>query len=282
MVRIGKTSIYGGSLVNSDSHNLSLGEAASRFLSSLSAEARETNQQEVYKFVRWYGWERPLAGLTAPEVANYAERLSSSDTDYTKKLELIRTFLVYAKKEGWSKSNLATHLKTRKGKTTFASSSRQGLPQTIPLTQQGYAELEAELAVLKNKRSQAIEEVRRAAADKDFRENAPLEAAREQRGQLEGRIRELEEALKSATVISGTQKATLKAGIGNSVILQDLASGEELHYVIVNPREVDPTRGKISSASPLGKAIIGRGQGEVVEIIAPAGKLRYQIKQVER
>jgi len=214
------------------------------------------------------------------EVANFAERLSLSDTDYIKKLELIRTFLVYTKNEGWSKSNLATYLKARKGKARLPSSSRRGLPQTISLTQQGYAELKAELDVLKSKRSQAIDEMRRAAADKDFRENAPLEAAREQHGQLQGRISKLEEALKSVIVINGKQKVALKAGIGDSIILRDLASGEQLRYTIVSPREVDPPRGKISSASPLGKAIIGRSRGEVVEIVAPAGKLRYQIEQI--
>jgi len=268
--------------VNKGSQSLSLGETASRFLASLSPEEREISQQEVYSFVRWYGWERPFAGLTAPQVANYAERLSLSDTDYIKKLELIRAFLVYAKKEGWSKSNLAAHLKPKKGKTRSQSLVRQGLPQTVSLTQQGYAELEAELAALKSKRPQAIDEMRRAAADKDFRENAPLEAAREQRGQLEGRIRELEEARKSAIIIDRQQEVTLRASIGDSLVLRDLVSGEELHYIIVSPREVDPTRGKISSASPIGKAIIGRGEGEVVEVKAPVGRLRYQIKQVKR
>ncbi|GAI27685.1 unnamed protein product, partial [marine sediment metagenome] len=237
--------------------------------------------QEIYKFIRWYGGERPFAGLTAPEVASYAEQLSLSDTDYIRKLELLRAFLVYAKREGWSKSNLATHLKAKRGKTGFGSLSRQGLPQTIYLTQQGYAELEAELTVLKGKRPQAIDEMRRAAADKDFRENAPLEAAREQRGHLEGRIRELEEALKSAVVIDRKQKDTLKVKIVDSVILCDLTSGEELRYTLVSPREVDPTKGKISIASPIGKAIIGQGQGEVIEVTVPAGTLRYQIKQVQ-
>ena len=262
--------------------NPSLSEAASRFLANLPAEEREISQQAVYRFVRWYGWERPFAGLTAPEVANYAERLSLSDTDYIKKLELIRAFLVYAKKAGWSSTNLAVHLKTKKGKTRLQSSVRQDLSETISLTPQGYAELEAELAALRSKRPQAIDEMRRAAADKDFSENAPLDAAKEQRGQLEGRIKELEEALKSATVIGEKQKKTLKVSIGDSIVLCDLASGEELRYMIVHPREVDPTTGKISSASPIGKAVIGRGQGEVVEVTAPAGKLRYQIKQVER
>ena len=268
-------------MTNSDSQNPSLSETASRFLAKLSPSEREVSQQEVYRFVRWYGWERPFAGLTAPEVANYAERLSLSDTDYSKKLEQIRGFLAYAKKEGWSKTNLATHLKAKKGKGEPQPSAKRGLPETIPLTSEGYAELEAELAALKSKRPQLIEEMRRAAADKDFRENAPLAAAREKRGHLEGRIKELEETLKAAVIIDGKQESTLKTGIGDSLILSDLTSGEELRYIIVNPREVDPSQSKISSASPIGKALIGQGEGEIVEVAVPAGKLRYQIKQIE-
>ncbi len=269
-------------MVNSGSQSLSLGEAAGRFLAGLSPREGEVSQQEVYRFVRWYGWERPLDGLTAPEVASFAERLSLSDTDYIKKLELIRAFLVYVKKEGWSRINLATYLKAKKLKTKLPSSSNRVLAQAVSLTQQGHAELKAELDVLKSKRLQAIDEMRRAAADKDFRENAPLEAAREQHGQIEGRISELEETLKSANIIDEKQEVTLRAGIGDSIALRDMTSGEELHYTIVSPREVDPSQGKISSASPLGKAVIGQGQGEVVEIAAPAGKLRYQIEQIGR
>jgi len=268
--------------VNSGSQSPSLRRAATHFLASFAPGEKGMSQQEVYRFVRWYGWERTLAELTAPEVASYAEHLSLSDTDYMKKLELIQTFLVYAKKEGWIKSNLATHLKAKKGKARLQSSFKRGSPETIPLTQQGYAVLEAELAVLKSKRSEAIDEVRRAAADKDFRENAPLDAAREQRSHLEGQIKELEETLKSAVVIEEKQKVALKISVGDSIILRDLASGVELHYIMVNSKEVDPTRGKISSASPIGKAVIGRGQGEVVEVTAPVGKLRYQIEQIGR
>ncbi len=268
--------------MNSGSQNPSLSEAATRFLASLPPREKGMSQQEVYRFVRWYGWERALAELTAPEVASYAEQLSLSDTDYIKKLGLIQAFLVYAKKEGWSKRNLAPHLKAKKRKARLQSSFRQGSPETIPLTQQGYAVLKAELATLKSKRSEAIDEVRRAAADKDFRENAPLEAAREQYGHLEGQIEELEEALKSAVVLDEKQKVALKVSVGDSIVLRDLASGEELHYIMVNSKEADPTRGKISNASPIGKAIIGRGRGEIIEVIAPAGKLRYQIEQIGR
>ena len=268
--------------MGSDSPSLSLGEAVSHFLAGLPPEERGSSQQEIHKFIRWFGGERPFAGLTAAEVANYAERLSLSDTDYVRKLELIRAFLVYARKKGWSKTNLAIHLKARKGKTRPRSLPRQSSPEAVLLTRQGYAELETELAALKSKRLDAIDEVRRAAADKDFRENVPLEAAREQRGQLEGRIMELEGILKSAAVIDEEVKPTLRVSIGDSVILRDLDSEEELRYRLVSPREVDPAGGKISSASPIGQAVIGKGQGEMVEVATPAGKLRYQIKQIER
>ena len=268
--------------MNSGNQDLSLGEAASSFLASLPPKEGEASQQAVYGFVRWYGWERSFGELTAPEVANYAEQLSSSDANYIKNLASIRAFLIYAKKQGWSKINLAAHLKIKKAKARLPASAKQQLLPTTSLTQQGYAELKAKLADLKSRRSQVIDEIRRAAADKDFRENAPLEAAREERGHLEGRIKELEAALKSATIIDETQKSTLKVNIGNTIVLQDEVSGEELRYTIVSPREVDPTKGKISSNSPIGKAVIGRAQGEIVEMTAPVGKLRYQIKQIER
>ena len=83
-------------------------------------------------------------------------------------------------------------------------------------------------------------------------------------------------------LISGKQRSSQKAGIGDSVTLLDLASGAELHYTMVNSREVDPARGWISSASPIGQAVIGHSPGEVVEVIAPAGRQRYRIERVGR
>ncbi|MFC1962184.1 GreA/GreB family elongation factor, partial [Chloroflexota bacterium] len=144
----------------------------------------------------------------------------------------------------------------------------------------GYKDLKTEIAELKKKRLEVIEEVRRAAADKDFRENAPLAAAREEKGHIEGRIMELEETLKTAAVIDKEAGLRRKVGIGGVVALQDLTSGEELTYRIVDPREIDPLQGKISLASPLGKALVGRREGEVVELAVPVGKMRYQIKRV--
>jgi len=267
--------------MDNTSQNPNLSEAAISFLATLSPKEGEAGQQAIYGFVRWYGGERPFAELTPREVADYAARLSSLHTSYLSNLETVRAFLGYARKQGWNKANLAAHLKPKKTKSGLTSSSRRNLPPPTSLTRQGYDKLKAEIAELTSRRPKIIEDIKRAAADKDFRENAPLDAAKEERGYLEGRIMELEAILKSATIIDEKQQAAPKVSVGNSIVLRDEASSEELRYTIVSPREVDPTRGKISSHSPIGKAVIGRTEGDTVEITAPAGKLRYQLVQIE-
>jgi transcription elongation factor GreA len=267
--------------MNDTNQDLSLSEAVACFLASLGPEERAAIQPEVHKFARWFGAGRPLGGLTAAEVDNYVERLSLSDADYTKRLEMIRAFLLHAKKEGWSKTNLAVHLKARKGRTKTQPAPKRNAPEAVYLTRQGHTELQAELDELKNQRINIIEEIRKAAADKDFRENAPLHAAREQRSHIEGRIQDIEATLKRAVIMDDKPDSSLKLGIGHSVVLCDLNSGEEARYTLVSPREVDLAKGRISSASPIGQAVTGKSQGEIVEVAAPAGKLRYQVKQID-
>lgn len=262
--------------------NPSLGEAATVFLATLPPKEGEAAQQPVYQFVRWYGAERPFAQLTPRQVADYAAQLSSLHTSYLSHIETVRAFLAYARKQGWNKASLAAQLKPKKAKSGLSSPSRRNLPPPTSLTQPGYDKLKAEIAGLKVRRVKATEEIRRAAADKDFRENAPLDAAREEKSYIEGRLMELEALLKSATIIDEKQKNTPKVSVGNSIVLRDEDSGEELRYTIVSPREVDPTGGKISSQSPIGKAVVGRVQGDTVEITAPVGKLRYRLVQILR
>ncbi len=259
-----------------------LGEAATAFLATLSPAKREASQPEVFRFARWYGWEQPFSRLAPPHVASYAEQLSVSDTDYARKLEMVRAFLAHARKAGWSRTNLGTHLKTKKSRAVPAATGR-ARPEAASLTRQRYDELAAELKNLKQRSRDLVVEIRKAAADKDFRENAPLQAAREERGHVEGRVKEMEETLKAATILEeGKKQPAAKTGVGDRIVLCDLSRDEECCYTIVDPREVDPAKGKISIASPLGKALLGRRDGETVEITAPAGKQRYRIERVER
>jgi transcription elongation factor GreA len=256
-----------------------LARAATLFLASLSQQQREEYQQELNKFIRWYGMERPIGELVAHEVANYAERMEGSSANAMKRLEPVRAFLAYAKKEGLTKTNLAVHLRVKK------SAMRQGPPskgqEVVTLTSQGYEELKAELSALRGERPRIAEGIRLAAADKDFRENAPLDAAKDYQGMVEARIRELEGVLRSA-MVADEEIDTAKVALRCTVTLRDLSADEELHYTLVNPKEVDPAKGKISIASPVGKALLSRGLGEVIEVAAPAGTLRYRIERIER
>jgi transcription elongation factor GreA len=269
-------------MANTTDHIPSLGEAAMLYLGKLSAKDRDASRPEVYKFARWYGWENSFSSLAGPAVASYSEQLNVTDIDYEKKFSILRAFLAYAKKAKWSATNLATHLKTKKGKAAASIVGGKNLPEEVSLTQQRFDELTAELEKLKKRSRELVGEMQRAAADKDFRENAPLQYAREERGHVEGRIKELEQALKAATIIQEKKEPALKSTIGDSIVVSDLATGEECRYIIVDPREVNPAKGKISIASPLGKALLGRSDGETIEINVPAGKLRYQIKRIER
>jgi len=263
---------------------LSVSDAARDYLSGLPEEEVEPARTEVFRFIRWFGKDRAISQITPAEIGNFAERLSISDTEYLGKLECVRGFLLYSKKKAWCKTNLATHLKAHKSKAVKKTSaiSRTGQVETIAVTQEGYDKMAAELETLKNARYEVIEEVRKAAADKDFRENAPLHAARERRGKIEGRIMEVEAALKSSVVFDKNQNTGLKVCLGDSVVLCDLKSGQELCYTLVSSSEVDPAKGKISGASPIGKAVIDRKQGDTIDITAPVGKMRFQIKQIKR
>lgn len=253
---------------------VTLAQAVATYLGSLSPESRQQSQQELHRLGRWFGGDRPLARLSPPEVANYAESLALAGGDFQRWLEPVRAFLAYAKKEGLTATNLSVHLRVKKQPQHSASRHRPR-PQEIRLTEEGHANLQAELERLRAERPRLAEELRRAAADKDFRENAPLEAARERQGHIEARIRELQAILSSASVTKPSDHQ--KADLGCSLLLHDLTSQEEVRYTLVHPNEVNLAQGRISIASPLGKALLGREAGDSVEVVTPGGTRRYSI-----
>ena len=267
---------------NVEIRSRTLGDVVTEYETGLPEEQRVDNQPDVFKFARWFGWDRALGELTPPVVGDYADRLSLSDTDYAKKLEHVKAFLTWVKTKGLTPTNLAVHLKPRKAKTKTTARKASSHPAAVQVTEEGYAELKSELEELKEMRPKLIEEITKAAADKDFRENAPLEAAREQHGLVEGRIREIEATIKRAEIVNSTNVSLLTVCIGDEVCLIEVATGDEMIYRIVGPRETDPSKGKISGVSPVGKAIVGKREGATVEVSAPVGRIRYQIKQIKR
>lgn len=265
------------------SESISLSDAVTRYLVALSPEARNQSQTELNRFIRWLGGHRTLDSITSHEVSSYPERLGNA-TDLTKRLESVKGFLAFARKEGYTATNLGVNLRVKKSATSTAD---QGPAREIPiekahLTREGYEGLQAELEQLKGQRPAIAEALHLAMADKDFRENAPLDAARDQQAHLEARIRELEAILKRVEVMEGSEAAdATRVGLGSVVIIHDMEVDEELRFTLVHTHESNFALGKLSVASPLGKAVMDRSVGEEVEVLAPGGVQKYRISGVE-
>ena len=261
-----------------------LKEAMGTYVGTLeSDDDYERLHKELYRFVHWCGPERSLENITPPEIGDYAEKQGGTGTSpqAAARLQIIRTFLLYARKKGMITQNLAIHVRVRKSKSW--SKERQALEakKAIELTPEGHAQLVKELEKLKGDRSPLAVQIRQAAADKDVRENAPLEAVREQLGMVESRIATIEETLKDAVMMeAGSRARGASVKLGARVSMKELETGKENTYMVVSPSEANPLDGKISDASPMGKAFIGRSKGQEVEVQTPRGKARYRILSV--
>jgi transcription elongation factor GreA len=126
------------------------------------------------------------------------------------------------------------------------------------------------------------DELRKAAADKDFRENAPLAAAREKQGHIEGKILELENTIKRAKVVEVSTESVLRITIGDVVTISDITSAEKINYTLVGSKEANIKQGKISIVSPMGQALFNKQIGDILEVNAPSGILKYKIMEISR
>jgi transcription elongation factor GreA len=153
----------------------------------------------------------------------------------------------------------------------------------IYLTQNGYEEMMKELEHLKKTRRREISaEIGRARELGDLRENAEYHAAKEQQAHIEKRIAELEATLSIATVIDDSEMKADEVGIGSTVCLKDMASGEEVTYHLVSEEEADIETSKISVTSPVGASLVGRKVDEIVEVKVPAGVIKYKVLEIKR
>ena len=152
----------------------------------------------------------------------------------------------------------------------------------VPLTARGAAQLKEELRRLKNEeRPKVTQAIATARAHGDLKENAEYHAAKEQQGLMEARIRDIEAKLSNAQIIDVTAiNAGGKVVFGATVKIAD-ADGTEAQYQIVGEDEADTKSGLISVNSPIARALIGRKEGDVVEVAAPGGTRELEILEVE-
>ena len=151
----------------------------------------------------------------------------------------------------------------------------------VLLTVEGLKKLEEELERYKSiKRRDVAERIKQAIEFGDITENSEYEDAKNEQAWIEGRILTLEKMLRNAKIIDDENLGTDEVTLGSTVVLKDLEYNEQVEYTIVGSVEADPANSKISNESPVGKAIIGKGKGSVVEVTVPAGVLKYEIVDI--
>ncbi len=151
----------------------------------------------------------------------------------------------------------------------------------IPITKQGFESLKRELENLKKvERPQNIKAIEEARAHGDLSENTEFHAAKDRQGFLEGRIGELEFKIANADIIETKKLPKDRAVFGSRVVLENIDTGEDVEYQLVGPDESDIEQGRISIASPLGKAILGKRPGDELAVQVPGGKRAYELVDI--
>jgi transcription elongation factor GreA len=235
---------------------------------------------ELRKFSGWNGDGREPSTLRGHDVATYAESMGPANPDNTRRAEHIRKFLIWMKGKTYIDQSLAPHLRLKKAPRTAGVRVDKPAADSVELTADGVKALEGEYAVLMDKRIAVRDDIRRAMQDKDFRENSPLDAAKEEQGHIEARVREIEAMLKRAVIVDGKAQ-TGRVRVGSKVRVKNLGNEKVTEYSIVGPTEANAADGKISSVSPVGKALINATAGDEVEVSIPAGSMKLLVESVQ-
>jgi transcription elongation factor GreA len=150
------------------------------------------------------------------------------------------------------------------------------------ITRDGYEQLQKELEHLKSvHRKEVAERIRDSKQFGEFLESSEYEEAKTEQAVVEGRILELERVLQNVVVVDDPSTNEDKVGVGSVVVLRDMKSNREVEYKIVGPIETDPAKRRISYQSPLGQGIVGRAEGDNVEVRTPTGTATYLVVKVD-
>jgi transcription elongation factor GreA len=149
------------------------------------------------------------------------------------------------------------------------------------VTQETFEKMQAELhhmrAVERPAASRAIAEAREKG---DLKENAEYDAAKEAQGMLEAKIKSMESAIANSRIVDTTTIDTSKVSILTKVKITNLATKKTVEYTIVGEKEADLKAGKISATSPIGKGLIGKTVGDIAEVQAPTGVLKFKVEEI--
>lgn len=262
-------------------------EALIQFEASKKAKkTAKEGYQELRRFIHWSG-DREVGRFTPHDMEQYAREVGQSGADSAQqRLQPVKAFVDYWKDQGWISIRLATHLRPPRSKVSGAgrpasARSRMSDEGRTYLSQEGYDRLLQQVEDLKAERVGVTEEIRRAMADKDFRENAPLDAAKDRQGRIETQIRELEASIANAEILpEGGDGVITRSTVGAKMKVKNKDSGDVVEYTLVDAREADVASRRISIQSPVGQALLDHAIGEEVVIPTPKGTLTYIVQDI--
>lgn len=157
------------------------------------------------------------------------------------------------------------------------------MAQEFVLTKKGKIELEQELEYLiSTRRAEISEQIKEARSFGDLSENAEYTEARNEQSRVEGRIQELENILRLATIVDDDEVNLERVGIGTKVRILDIEFNEEENYTVMGPMETNAVQHIISNESPVGRALMGKAVGDEVVVAAPGGAITFKILEISR
>lgn len=263
---------------------VALGEAFREFVETLKAEKRAAHSVYVRKYIEHVGADTVSTALTSSKVELYAEQnIKASDPNAAERVEALKAWFQFLRKKNYVGQNYGVNIRVRR-----SSGSGRGAPGTqvrleqapVEMTAEGIEALKRELDELNARVPELVAEVAKAREDKDFRENSPLEAAREALAFNQARRQQIEATLKRAVVVDRGQDD--RSAVGSTVTVTRLDTNQQQTFKLVGPREANAREQKISVESPVGAKLLGRRPGEEVEVQVPSGTIEFRIDAVQQ
>ncbi|MDL2287545.1 transcription elongation factor GreA [Eubacteriales bacterium OttesenSCG-928-G02] len=157
------------------------------------------------------------------------------------------------------------------------------MAKIIYVSKEGFSKLESELEFLKTvKRQEVAQAIKKARAYGDLSENSEYDEAKNEQGEIESKIAQLEETINNAVILEDKDIKTDKVNVGNIVKVYDVERDKEAVYTIVGSTEADPFQNKISDDSPIGQALIGAREGDTITAETPKGVIKYTIISISK
>ena len=264
-----------------DSSPITLADAAREYISSLKPDQQHAQETYIRRCVEHFGDHTTIASLSGSRVELFAEsQIRASDPNAQERVNALKQYFQFIRKKGYATENFGIHIRVRRsgGRSSGAQQVRvEEAP--VEMTKEGLEARCAKLADLQSRRPDVLRAIATAREDKDFRENAPLQAAREELAMIDGQIKQLEAELKRAVVVERTSEDL--SAMGSQVKVTRLDRPDQMEtFTLVGGREANAKERKISVESPVGKKLLGRRVGEEVEVAVPSGSIQYRIEAI--